>query len=119
MLGCAACIFTSFAGLVLKDREFFVAGKLDVAVVRGRKLGNDHLEAGAVGGHPGTGEQLLPVQSIDPRQQIRGALDERHEGAHAERDTALREIPADAVERREQPELLVRASSSALVPAGS
>lgn len=42
------------------------------------------------------------------------ALDERDERAHGERDAALAEIAADAIERREQPELLVHKPSEPL-----
>jgi len=54
--------------LVLKDRELVVSVKLDVAVVRSGKLGNDYLEASAVGGHQRASEQLLPVQPVDSRE---------------------------------------------------
>ena len=41
------------------------------------------------------------------REQVGRALDERDERAHRDRHAALGEVAADAVERREQPELLV------------
>ena len=46
----------SLVGLVLKDGEFLVAIQLDLAVVRGGKLGNDDLEPSAVGSHSRAGE---------------------------------------------------------------
>src|SRR6478609_3043886 len=97
----------ALVGLVLKDGELVVAIELEVAVVRGGQLGNDDLEPGTVGGHPGACEQLLPVQPINAREQVRSALDEGDERAHGDRNVALGEIATDAVERREQPELLV------------
>jgi hypothetical protein len=57
----------ALGGLVLKDRELFVSVELDVSVVRCWKFGDDDLEPGAVGGHPGAGEQLFPVQAVNAR----------------------------------------------------
>ena len=97
----------ALVGLVLEDRDLGVSIELDVAVVRGGEAGHQDLQPGAVSGHPGAGEQLLPVQAVDAREQVGGALDERDQGAHGQRDAALGEVTADAVEGREQPELLV------------
>jgi hypothetical protein len=92
----------------MKDGELVVAIELEVAVVRCRELGDDDLDAGAVGGHPRTRQQLLPMQTINTGEPIGGALDERNERAHGERDATLGEIATNAIERSEQLELLVR-----------
>ena len=97
----------ALVGLVLKDGELVVSIELEVAVMRGRQLGDDDLEPCTIGGHPGACEQLLPVQPINTREQVRSALDEGDERAHGDRNLALGEIATNAVERREQPELLV------------
>ena len=47
------------------------------------------------------------MDPVDGREQVGGALDERHEAAHRERDAAVGEVSADAVQGREQRELLV------------
>src|SRR4051794_38016434 len=87
----------ALVGLVLKDGELVVAIELEVAVVRGGELGDDDLESRTVGGHPGTCEQLLPVQPINTREQVCSALDEGDKRAHGERDAALTEVATDAV----------------------
>jgi hypothetical protein len=93
--------------LVLKDRDLVVSVEFDITVVRDRQPRNDDLQSGAVGGHPRTCEQLFPMQPVDARKQVGGSLDETDECAHRDRDTALGQIAPDAVERREQRELLM------------
>ena len=56
---------TALVGLVLEDRDVAVSIELDVAVVRDGELGHEDLQSGPVGGHPGAGEKLLPVQPVD------------------------------------------------------
>lgn len=104
----------ALVGLVLKDGELVVAIELEVAVVRRRELGDDDLEPCTVRGHPGACEQLLPVQPINTREQVRGALDEGDERAHGDRNLALGEIATNTVKRREQPEFLVNEPSEPL-----
>jgi len=50
----------ALVGLVLEDRDLMVSIELDIAVVRSGELGHQDLQAGAVGGHPGACEELLP-----------------------------------------------------------
>ncbi len=92
--------------LVLEHRDLAVSVQLEVAVVRGRQLRNEDLEAGAVGGHPAAGEQRAPVMTVDGGEQICGAFDEADERAHREPHAALGEVAANAIERGEQRELL-------------
>lgn len=92
---------------VLEHRVLVVAIELDVAVVRVRQAGHEHLEARAVGGHPRARQELAPVQAVDRREQVGGALDEAHERAHRDVDLALREVTSDAIERHELRELLM------------
>jgi hypothetical protein len=92
---------------VLEDGELAVPIQLDIAVVRGRQLRDQDFDFGAICGHPGAGEELLPVVSVDRCEEIRGTLDEDDKRARRERDAPIREVTADANERGELGELAV------------
>src|SRR5690606_41739550 len=57
--------------------------------------------------HPRACEQLFPVQAVDAGEEIRCTLDEADESAHRDRNAPLGEVASDAIERRQQTELLV------------
>ena len=97
----------ALVGFVLKDGDISLLIELDISVVRAGDLGNKHLQAGTVGGHPAAREPLLPVKSVDASEQVRGALDELHERAHGQRNSAFVSIAPNPIEWSEQPELLV------------
>ncbi len=94
-------------GLILKYGAFRISIKLNVAVVRCGKPRYEHLDPRPVSGHPRALKKLLPVQAVDGREQVRGAFDESHQRAHRQRNAAFFQVAANAVERREQHELLM------------
>src|SRR5262249_46243219 len=71
-----------------------------------RQLRHEHLQARSVGRHPRAGEQLLPMQTVNAREEVGGALGERDERAHRDRNAARGKVAANTVEGREEPELL-------------
>jgi hypothetical protein len=97
----------TFVWLVLKDDQVVASVNLEVPIVNSGKLRDEHLEARCIGGKPRSGEQLLPVLTIDRAEKVSGPLDLRDQIAHRDVDPARCEVPANAVQRREHDELLM------------
>lgn len=93
-------IVAALVGGILEDGALAVPIELDVAVVRRREIRNEDLQPGAVGRHPRSGQELLPVEAVDRREHVGSALDEADERAHRERHAAVGKVATDAVEGR-------------------